>query len=65
MSLGAPTGYHDPTRQIRISLDLGSDTTVAYVALPGEREHKQIDLQFFLRALAAEPAAMSFRRART
>jgi hypothetical protein len=45
----------DPHDLIRISMDLGSDTTVAFVALPGEIEYKRIDLQFFLRALTPEP----------
>ena len=39
----------------RISLDLGSDSTVAFVGVPGQTEYKQIELQFFLRALAAIP----------
>src|SRR5690348_5939465 len=39
----------------RISMDLGSDSTVAYVAIPGEHEYRQIDLQYFLKALAAVP----------
>jgi len=45
----------DRSKLFRISLDLGSDSTVAYVAVPGENEYKQIDLQYFLRALAADP----------
>jgi len=45
----------DPHDLIRISMDLGSDTTVAFVALPGEIEYKRIDLQFYLRALASVP----------
>ncbi len=39
----------------RISLDLGSDSTVAFVAVPGQTEYRQIELQFFLRALATVP----------
>ncbi len=45
----------DRSKLYRISLDLGSDSTVAYVAVPGENDYKQIDLQYFLRALAGEP----------
>ncbi len=45
----------EPTRLVRISLDLGSDTTVAYVALPGETEYRRIDLQFYLKALVGQP----------
>jgi hypothetical protein len=36
-------------------LDLGSDSTVAYVAIPGQSKIQRIDLQYFLRALAVEP----------
>ncbi len=45
----------DRSNLVRISLDLGSDSTVAYVALPGQNAYRQIDLQYFLRALAVDP----------
>ena len=47
--------YQDRSSKYRISLDLGSDSTVAYVSLPNENRDQQIDLQFFLRALASMP----------
>jgi hypothetical protein len=50
-----PARARDRGRLYRISLDLGSDSTVAYVALPGQSRIQRIDLQFFLRALAVEP----------
>ncbi len=45
----------DRGRLYRISLDLGSDSTVAYVAIPGQSKIQRIDLQYFLRGLAVEP----------
>ena len=45
----------DRSKMFRISLDLGSDSTVAFVGVPGQTEYRQIELQFFLRALASVP----------
>lgn len=50
-----PAKPKDRTRLYRISLDLGSDSTVAYVAVPGQSKIQKLDLQYFLRALAIEP----------
>lgn len=38
-----------------ISLDLGSDSTVAFVKRPNDNEYHLLDLQYFGSALAAEP----------
>lgn len=38
-----------------ISLDLGSDSTVAFVKRPMDSEYQLLDLQYFGQALAAEP----------
>ena len=45
----------DRSKMFRISLDLGSDSTVAFVGVPGQTEYRQIELQYFLRALATVP----------
>jgi len=45
----------DRSKLFRISLDLGSDSTVAFVGVPGQTEYRQIELQYFLRALATVP----------
>jgi hypothetical protein len=45
----------DRGRKYRISLDLGSDSTVAFVATPGQSRAQRIDLQFFLKSLAVAP----------
>jgi hypothetical protein len=50
-----PARPNDRGRLYRISLDLGSDSTVAYVAIPGQSRVQRLDLQYFLRALAVEP----------
>lgn len=47
--------YQDRSSKYRISLDLGSDSTVAYVSAPHENRCQQIDLQYFLKALASMP----------
>ncbi len=51
----SPTAVRDRSKMFRISLDLGSDSTVAFVGVPGQTEYTQIELQYFLRALATVP----------
>jgi hypothetical protein len=55
LNQGSPNAVRDRSRMYRISLDLGSDSTVAFVGVPGQTEYTQIELQFFLRALATVP----------
>lgn len=52
---GSSNAVRDRSRMFRISLDLGSDSTVAFVGVPGQTEYTQIELQYFLRALATVP----------
>jgi hypothetical protein len=44
-----------------ISLDLGSDSTVAYVSVEGRPDYEQIDLQYYARALAPFPRILEER----